>query len=176
LSAEELEPIARETQGKVSSSKKSVILNVSPEKVVEACSKVHALSGLYHLSTITGVDTGENIEISYHFWKGRTFTVVRTNVPKKDARISSITSAIPAAVLYEAEVKDLLGVVFEGNPFMKTKLLLPDDYPAEAPPPLRKEADPAKIRRMIGISSLQQSAPAVAIAAIIAKRAWPLSK
>jgi NADH:ubiquinone oxidoreductase subunit C len=151
LSADEVESIAQEIGGKVSSAKKSVILNVSSDRVVEACSKVHALSGLYHLSTITGIDLGENIELSYHFWKDKTFTVVRTQVPKKEARISSISSAIPASVLYEAEVKDLLGVVFEGNPFMKTKLLLPDDYPAEAPPPLRKEADPAKIRRMMGL-------------------------
>jgi NADH:ubiquinone oxidoreductase subunit C len=151
LSAEAIETIAAETGGKITTLKKSLTLNVNPDKVVDACSKVCSLPGYYHLSTITGVDLGENIELSYHFWKDRTFTVVRTQVSKKNPRLASISTAIPASVLYEAEVKDLLGVYFEGNPFMKTKLLLPDDYPADAPPPLRKEADPAKIRSMMGI-------------------------
>jgi NADH-quinone oxidoreductase subunit C len=151
LSVEALEAIAADTGGRVSTSRKSVILNVGPEKITDACAKVHALPGFYHLSTITGIDLGEKIELSYHFWKEKTFAVVRTQVPKNEARISSISGVIPASVLYEAEVKDLLGVYFEGNPYMKTRLLLPDDYPAEAPAPLRKEADPAKIRRMMGL-------------------------
>jgi len=103
----------------------------------------------YHLSTISGFDEGTTITVIYHFWKGKEFLSIKTSVTKQDPTIHSISDVVPAALLYEAEVKDMLGVKFEGNPFTRQKLILPDSYPAEAPPPLRKEADPEKIRRMM---------------------------
>jgi Ni,Fe-hydrogenase III component G len=151
LSIEAMQGIAAETGGTVTTSKKTVVLNVSREKVPDACAKVAAIPGYYHLSTITATDLGEQIEVLYPFWKGKTFAVVKTLVPKNDARIPSIIAAVPAAVFYEAEVKDLLGVVFEGNPYMKMRFVLPDEYPKDAPAPLRREADPAKIRKMMGL-------------------------
>jgi len=60
-----------------------------------------------------------------------------------------VSEFIPSATLYEAEIQDLLGVAFEGNPYLGKKLLLPDDYPPDATPPLRKDADPEKIRKMM---------------------------
>jgi Ni,Fe-hydrogenase III component G len=144
-----MQAIAAETGGAVSTSKKAVILTVDRERVPEACAKVSAIPGFYHLSTITALDMGDQIAVMYHFWKDRTFAVVKTMVPKSDAKIPSITAAVPAAVFYEAEVKDLMGVYFPGNPYMKGRFVLPDEYPADAPAPLRKEADPAKIRKML---------------------------
>ena len=128
---------------------KSTILEVPPEKVTAACQGVAALPGMYHLSTITGLDIGDVISLRYHFWQGKRFLVVKTDVPKSAPTIRSVSDSIPAATLYEAEVQDLLGVKFEGSPYLGKRLLLPDDYPEEAPPPLRKEADPGKIRRMM---------------------------
>jgi len=149
LSSEELSELAAKLGGSVASHQKTVELNVPPDKVLEACRSVSSMPGLYHLSTITGLDLGEEIGILYQFWQGRGFVVVRTAVPKTDARIQSISGSLPSATLYEAEIQDLLGVSFEGNPYLGKRLLLPDNYPAEAPPPLRKEADPAKIRKMM---------------------------
>jgi len=149
LSVESMQAIAAETGGTVTTSKKAVFLNVSREKVPEACAKVAAMPGYYHLSTITALDLGDQIAVLYHFWKGKTFAVVKTLVPKTDARIPSITPAVPAAVFYEAEVKDLMGIFFDGNPYMKGRFVLPDEYPTDAPAPLRREADPAKIRKML---------------------------
>lgn len=151
MSGDPLQAVAASCGGTLSSIKKATILTVEPGKVEAACKGVSSIPGLYHLSTITGVDLGEKIALFYHFWQGKAFVAVKTLVPKSDLRVPSISAALPSAVLYEAEVKDLLGVVFEGNPFMKARLLLPDEYPKDAPPPLRKEADPAKIRRMMGL-------------------------
>jgi len=149
LSSEELSELAAKLGGSVASHQKTVELNVPPDKVLEACRSVSSMPGFYHLSTITGLDLGDEIGILYQFWQGRGFVVVRTAVPKTDARIQSISGSLPSATLYEAEIQDLLGVSFEGNPYLGQRLLLPDNYPAEAPPPLRKEADPAKIRKMM---------------------------
>ena len=151
MSSEELTGLAVKLGGSVTTHVKTVELNVPPDKVLEACKSVSSMPGLYHLSTVTGLDLGEEIGILYQFWQGRGFVVVRTVVPKTDARLQSISGSLPSATFYEAEIQDLLGVSFEGNPYLGKRLLLPDDYPAEAPPPLRKEADPKKIRKMMGL-------------------------
>jgi NADH:ubiquinone oxidoreductase subunit C len=149
LSSEELEELAAKLGGSLSTHLKTVELNVSPEKVLEACKSVSSIPGLYHLSTITGIDQGDQIGILYQFWQGRRFVVVRTAVSKTNPKIQSISGSLTSATLYEAEIQDLLGVSFEGNPYLGRRLLLPDNYPAEAPPPLRKDADPEKIRKMM---------------------------
>ena len=74
---------------------------------------------------------------------------MRTQVPRSAPRLKSISGDIASGVIYEAEIQDLLGVAFEGNPFLGKRLQLPDVYPADAPPPLRKDADPHKIRKMM---------------------------
>jgi NADH:ubiquinone oxidoreductase subunit C len=149
LSSEELATLATKLGGTVTPGPKTTVIAVPPEKVPEACSGISSLPGLYHLSTITGIDLGDDIALLYHFWEGRRFVQVRTLVPKANLRLQSVSSTIPSATLYEGEIQDLLGVAFEGNPYLGKKLLLPDTYPAEAPPPLRKEADPQKIRKMM---------------------------
>jgi F420H2:quinone oxidoreductase subunit B/C len=151
LSSDPLAGLATALGGSLKVGPKSTVLEVEPTKVAAACLGVKSLPGMYHLSTITGVDSGDSIALLYHFWLGTRFFVVATAVPKTSCRVESISKAIPSASLYEAEIQDLLGVTFEGNPYVGRRLLLPDDYPAEAPPPLRKEADPEKIRKMMGL-------------------------
>jgi Ni,Fe-hydrogenase III component G len=149
--SESLETIARSLGGQVSKGKKYRLVTVTPDKVREACSSVAVLPGYHHLSTMTGVDLGKEISITYHFWAGREFIAVRTSVPKENRVLPSVTGELPAATLYEAEIADLFGVTFSGSPLTGRRLLLPDNYPKEAPPPLTKEADPEKIRRMMGL-------------------------
>lgn len=130
---------------------KSAILSVAPTSVRDACKAVSEIPGLSHLSTITGVDDGDAICVYYHFWKGSEFVTVKTRAPKDNPHLDSISDILPSAILYEAEVKDLLGVTFDGNQFMSQKLLLPDSYPSGAPPPLRKEASPETLRKLMGL-------------------------
>jgi len=149
LSSDEIATLASQLGATVVVGPKTTILSVAPGSVADACKRVSGLPGWYHLSTITGIDLGQDIAILYHFWQGKRFLQVRTQVPKASPRLPSISSAVPAGTLYEAEVQDLLGVAFEGNPFLGKKVMLPDAYPPDAPPPLRKEADPHKIKKMM---------------------------
>jgi NADH-quinone oxidoreductase subunit C len=88
----------------------------------------------------------------YHFWRGREFMNVKTSVPKTNASLPSVVGTLPAAIFYEAEITDLLGVTFVGNPLAGKKLLLPDNYPPDAPPPLRKEMkDLMQLRKSMGL-------------------------
>jgi len=90
---------------------------------------------LRHLSTITGQDTGDEIQLLYHFWDGHGLTLC-TSLSREDARIATLIDLIPGAAFYEREVSEMLHVTFVGHPDPHT-LLLPDDWNGEAP--LRKE-------------------------------------
>jgi NADH:ubiquinone oxidoreductase subunit C len=58
---------------------------------------------------------------------------------------------IPGAILYEMEIHDMFGLTFTGNPWMDKKLLLPDNWPSDLPPPLLKNTDAAEIRKRLGL-------------------------
>jgi len=49
------------------------------------------------------------------------------------------------------EIHDMFGVTFTGNPWMDRKLLLPDTWPADLPPPLLKTVKSADIRKRLGL-------------------------
>ncbi len=95
--------------------------------------------GVWHLSTVTGQDLGEEIELLYHFWSGQGLTV-RVSLPLASPALPTVTDLIPGAEFYEREVAEMLGVTFVGHP-NPAPLLLSDDW--HGPPPLRRSAEPA---------------------------------
>lgn len=101
------------------------------------------------LSTITGLDLGQKIGIVYHFWQNEDKLHVRTAVSKTNPTAVSIVEIIPGAILYEMEIHDMFGVTFVGNPWMDKKLLLPETWPDDLPPPLLKTSKPAEIRKRL---------------------------
>jgi formate hydrogenlyase subunit 5 len=88
---------------------------------------------------ITGIDLGANLGVFYHIRtsKGGVITI-KTEVPREEPRINTISDLIPGAAFHEMEVADLLGVVFEGHP-SPGRLVLPDNWP-DGVFPLRKDA------------------------------------
>ena len=112
-------------------------VGVPPESVTEMSRYLRDTYPPLHLSTITGLDAGDAIEIIYHFVTEGVGLNLRASVPKSGDSIDSITPIIPAAVLYEREVTDLLGVTFTGHPDPR-RLILPEDWP-EGQHPLRKD-------------------------------------
>ena len=104
--------------------------------------------GLKHLSTITGVDLGADIEVIYHLvYAGATVLSLRLTVSKKEPSIESIVDLIPGSLLYEREVHDMFGVKFEGHPDL-SPLILPEQWPTNVHP-LRKEHDLKSIKDLI---------------------------
>ena len=112
------------------------IVTLTPENLRPAVQTLIERFNLRHLSTITGIDTGAEIEILYHFWDGEGLTL-RTVLPRQGPHIVTLIDLIPGAAFYEREVSEMLHVLFEGHP-TPDPLLLPDDWEGE--PPLRKEA------------------------------------
>ncbi len=144
-----IEKVRREYAGEIVETSQfglhEVAITVPAGEIVAAC-KFVAANGWWHLSTISAQDLGEELELLYHFNGDQPPSVtVRTRVPKAAANIASITPELPAATIYEREVYDLFGVVFEGHP-NPARLLLPDDWP-DGVFPLRLEEIQAQAER-----------------------------
>ena len=124
-----------------------LVFTISADQIVEFCQFIIA-KGWWHLSTITGQDLGEDIQMLYHFNADEPPAVtVVTSVPKATASIKSITPQIPAATMYEREIYDLLGVVFEGHP-KPERLVLSDDWPDDVfPAPHRGDGETGRTRQ-----------------------------
>ena len=125
-----------------------LIILLKREGFKEGFSKLIQLLGIKFISTITGVDLKDKIELIYHLWceKLGSMVSVRVQVPRDDPRIPTITDLIPGATLYEREVHDMLGVVFEGHPKLE-RLILPEDWP-DGVHPLRKDVPIEKVMEL----------------------------
>lgn len=94
-------------------------------------------AGITHISTITGVDSGNVVEVIYHFDCRPTMLNLKILLPKDSLKVPTITDVFPGAILYERDLMEMLGVKVEGHPDPR-RLFLPDDWP-EGVYPLRKE-------------------------------------
>jgi formate hydrogenlyase subunit 5 len=91
------------------------------------------------ISAITGVDLGENIEVMYNVRTLGGIVTIRTQVPRTDPLITTVTDLVPGANFHEREVADLFGVTFDGHP-NPGRLVLSEDWPRHRFP-LRKDAE-----------------------------------
>lgn len=81
------------------------------------------------LSTISGYQEGERIAIVYHFVHMESAGLnLRVFVPLAAPTLPSISPVLPAGLLYEREIQDLLGVTFEGI-LDPRRLILPEEFP-----------------------------------------------
>lgn len=101
-----------------------------------------------HVSTITGVDVGKEIEVIYHLNRGgKTELSLKVRVAKDKPVLPTITDLIPGATLYEREVHDLLGVTFEKHQDL-SPIILPEGWPPDVYP-LRKKWTTKKIQEKV---------------------------
>ena len=114
-----------------------MFLRIQANSILYVTRLLKEKAGITHLCTITGLDLGENFELLYHFAYETGCLTLRFTVPKALPNTPSICSCIPGAILYERELQDMFGLVFENLPDSR-RLLLPEDWPAGAFP-LRKD-------------------------------------
>jgi len=123
-----------------------IFLTVKVEALKAAVNHL-AAQGFKHITTISGIDLGDSIGVVYHLDREGLQLSVKVVVPENNPVLSTITDIIPGAVLYEREVHDLLGVVFEGHPDL-SRLVLPEKWP-DGLYPLRKKHSVEDIKRMV---------------------------
>jgi len=118
---------------------RSVFISVDSSVLHDVVKYLKDRYDLRHIVTITGVDMGDSIELIYHLspLNRKILVNVKVKIPRDNPHFPSIVSLLPGAILYEREVHDLLGVVFDGHPSLE-RLILPDDWP-EGVYPLRKD-------------------------------------
>ena len=114
-----------------------IFAETSLNNLVEVTKMLKEL-GMINLGTITGLDSGDNFEVFYHFYnaQGLLFNL-KVFTPRNNPKIPSVTSIFPGISLYERELIDLLGIIVEGiEPGRRYPL--PDNWPA-GQYPLRKD-------------------------------------
>ena len=103
--------------------------------------------GFKHLSTITGVDVGTEIELLYHLVLNDAIVLtLGYRVPKENPITQTITDIVPSAVLYEREIHEMFGVNIEGHPNL-IPLVLPEGWPQDVYP-LRKDKQFEELRKI----------------------------
>lgn len=113
-----------------------LFITITPDSLTEIMRHL-AQNGYQHVSTITGVDLGQTLGVIYHLIGGNVVLSLKTSIPKTDPKLSTIVDIVPGAELYEREIHDMFGVVFEGHPDL-SPLILPEKWPSGLYP-LRKE-------------------------------------
>ena len=114
---------------------------VAPEKTLELMQFLRDDPSLRFdfLQNLTAVDWPKQnaIEVVYHLYSYalRHEIAVKTQVPRDNPHVPSVTSLWKIADWYEREQFDLFGVVFDGHPDLK-RLLLPEDWIGH---PMRKD-------------------------------------
>jgi len=129
------------------------IVEVTQDKVKTFLTHLVNDLHVHHLMTITGLDLGQNLGITYHFSMERDTIHVRTLVPKAKPVAVSIVDIVPGAILYEMEIHDMFGIEFIGNPWKDQKLLLPEEWPNDLPPPLLKSSKADQVRKRLGLEA-----------------------
>lgn len=131
-----------------------LFIEVDSSIIKEALSYMKNNLGFDHLSTITGLDSGKEIELIYHIVCENSLVVsLKTRISRIDSKIDSVSDVYAVAELYEREIYDLLGVKFEGHPNL-SKLILPEDWP-ENLHPLRKDVTLEQITLRIDKSKVE---------------------
>lgn len=116
---------------------KRIYLKVKPGAHRKAIQYMKDNWGLYHISTVSGLDLGDNLEVVFHLNAKNVVVNVRAEVPRNKPKIETITDLLPGSNLYEREVHDLFGIEFKGHPNLE-RLELPEDWP-KGVYPLRKD-------------------------------------
>jgi NADH-quinone oxidoreductase subunit C len=111
------------------------------------------------LADLAGVDTGNQMQVTYHLWSASTpdwLRVIADGLPRDNPRIATLTGLWPGAEWMEREAYDMFGIIFEGNRDLR-RIYMPPDY---ASFPLRKDfylADDAARSPGGGVRHMEQT-------------------
>ncbi len=117
-------------------------ITTTPGRVREAIRSAQDLLSCDRLLTISAADNGKTLELIYHLTgQHRTVVSIALELPRDAPEVPTTSDILPPAGVYERQIHDLFGIVFQGRPELK-KIILNEDWP-ENEYPLRKDWTPA---------------------------------
>jgi len=130
-------------------SKRRVYLDVEPDNVLDVARHILGIDGV-RFAIATGIDTPSGFEVLYHFDFDKDDMVVSVRVlaNRENPTLPSVATISKAADWVEREMRELLGINFEGHPDMR-RLLLPDDWPDGVYPLRRGKPWEGKVEKKI---------------------------
>jgi membrane-bound hydrogenase subunit beta len=121
--------------------KNRIRVKTVPDKLPAAITTVQAVLGFDRLITISTIDSGETFELLYHLiGPHRIIVTLAIDLPRNQPLTPTVSDLLPPAGIYERQIHDLFGIVFEGHPGLK-KIILNEDWP-DHEYPLRKDWKP----------------------------------
>lgn len=123
-----------------------VVIEVEASKLREVFAKLAEVLGkeALYLATIEGADLPERnlIRIDYfvNVFKHNTYLVLRAYLPRENPVVPSVIDLVPGALAGELETHDLLGILFEGNNYLRRSFFVPTDISSRGIYPLRKDS------------------------------------
>lgn len=123
-----------------------VVVEIEASKLREVFTKLNEVLGkeALYLATIEGTDLPEKnlIRIDYfvNVFKHNTYLVLRAYLPRENPVIPSVIDLVPGALAGELETHDLLGILFEGNTYLRRSFFVPEDVSSKGIYPLRKDS------------------------------------
>ncbi|MFN4133930.1 MAG: NADH-quinone oxidoreductase subunit C, partial [Candidatus Hadarchaeales archaeon] len=125
---------------------RKVYAEISPLELRNAAQLIMKNGGRFVI--IAALDTGLNIELSYHFDINGTGVVMKVKTPKETPELPSIADITPAAEWAEREASELTGVKFAGNP-RPENLVLPPGWQER---PMAKPFKPPVDEKVAGVA------------------------
>jgi NADH:ubiquinone oxidoreductase subunit C len=114
-----------------------ITAEIPRDKVIEVFSYLFNDHRFDFISTITGLDSGENLEFIYHLNNNEGIMVnAKVFAPKTDAVVKSVLDIYPGAIFYEKELEGMFGVKVDGLPAGR-HYPLPEDWPQDEHPLLK---------------------------------------
>ena len=124
-----------------------VLVSAPAEQIVPLLLRLQQI-GFEHLANIVCVDwiADSRFELVYHLWSYShcVHVEVKTRISRDEPASDSIAALWPQARVYEQEIHEFFGVVFQGNPDLGPLFL----HNWQDSPPLRKDFDSEQYARL----------------------------
>ncbi len=121
--------------------KNRITVKTTADRLHDATTTSQAVLGFDRLITISTVDNGATFELLYHLIGPHRFIIsLAIGLPRDKPVVPTMSDLLPPAAIYERQIHDLFGIMFEGHPGLK-KIILNEDWP-DNEYPLRKDWNP----------------------------------
>lgn len=111
-------------------------VSMAADGLIAAVDTLRERFSIRQLAVIVGEDLRDALQANYVFTGDRVI-VLQVRIDRDKPEVPSLALRIPGAMVYERELKDLLGIVPVGHPDLRRQAV-PEDWP-EGVYPLRKD-------------------------------------